>query len=166
MAGSQIYFDNASTTPVDKRVLEDMLPYFSIHFGNPSSLHDFGDKAHGALDNAREQVASLIGANDEDMATAINRVIELNGGIVVTESGILRAELPLTLGGYVNLGPIKEANQRLEKINQVLKELGCSLPDPFLTLQTIPGPSLPFFRITLQGFVNLKNQRVVDLIVE
>jgi cysteine desulfurase len=67
MAGSNIYFDNASATPVDKRVLEDMLPYFSIHFGNPSSLHDFGDKAHGALDNAREQAASLINADSDEI---------------------------------------------------------------------------------------------------
>jgi len=64
---SQIYFDNASATPVDRRVLEDMLPYFSISFGNPSSLHDFGDKGHEALDNAREQVASLIGAESEEI---------------------------------------------------------------------------------------------------
>jgi cysteine desulfurase len=67
MAESQVYFDNASTTPVDKRVLDDMIPYFSTDFGNPSSLHDFGDSAHGALDNAREQVASLVGADDEEV---------------------------------------------------------------------------------------------------
>ncbi|MCJ7665886.1 MAG: aminotransferase class V-fold PLP-dependent enzyme, partial [Actinobacteria bacterium] len=67
MADSKIFFDNASTTRVDSRVLEDMLPYFSQHYGNPSSLHDFGDAAHGALDNARSQVAALIGADDEEI---------------------------------------------------------------------------------------------------
>ena len=67
MAESQIYFDYASATPVDERVLEDMLPYFNVHFGNPSSLHDYGDRAHVALDNARNQVASLIGADDEEI---------------------------------------------------------------------------------------------------
>ncbi len=67
MSGTKIFFDNASTTKVDPRVLKDMLPYFSEHYGNPSSLHDFGDAAHGALDNARSQVASLIGANDEEI---------------------------------------------------------------------------------------------------
>jgi len=67
MADSKIFFDNASTTKVDPRVLEDMLPYFSEHYGNPSSLHDFGDAAHGALDNARDQVASLINANNEEI---------------------------------------------------------------------------------------------------
>lgn len=67
MSDTKIFFDNASTTKVDPRVLKDMLPYFSEHYGNPSSLHDFGDTAHGALDNARSQVASLIGANDEEI---------------------------------------------------------------------------------------------------
>jgi cysteine desulfurase len=67
MADSKIFFDNASATKVDPRVLEDMLPYFSEHYGNPSSLHDFGDAAHGAMDNARDQVASLINANNEEI---------------------------------------------------------------------------------------------------
>ncbi|MCJ7471870.1 MAG: cysteine desulfurase [Actinobacteria bacterium] len=67
MADTKIFFDNASTTKVDPRVLEDMIPYFSQHYGNPSSLHDFGDAAHGALDNARNQVASLINADDEEI---------------------------------------------------------------------------------------------------
>lgn len=67
MADDKIFFDNASTTKVDTAVLEDMLPYFNEHYGNPSSLHDFGDIAHGALDNARAQVASLIGAGDEEI---------------------------------------------------------------------------------------------------
>jgi cysteine desulfurase len=67
MADSKIFFDNASTTKVDPRVFEDMLPYFSEYYGNPSSLHDFGDAAHGAMDNARDQVASLINANNEEI---------------------------------------------------------------------------------------------------
>lgn len=67
MTELKIYFDNASTTPVDKRVLEDMLPYFSEHFGNPSSLHDYGDISHSALDAARSKVAALIGASDDEI---------------------------------------------------------------------------------------------------
>lgn len=67
MADLKIFFDNASTTRVDPGVLEDMLPYFSQHYGNPSSLHDFGDTAHSALDNARSQVAALISASEEEI---------------------------------------------------------------------------------------------------
>ena len=57
------YLDNLATTPVDPRVLEAMWPYFTTHFGNPSSkTHAFGWSAAEAVDRARAQVAALIGA--------------------------------------------------------------------------------------------------------
>ena len=58
------YFDNAATTPIDPRVLEAMLPYLRDGFGNANSLHDWGRRAHDAVERAREQVASAIGAED------------------------------------------------------------------------------------------------------
>ncbi len=56
-----IYLDYNATTPVDPAVIETMLPYLSLHFGNPSSSHHYGQLAHRAIDTAREQVARLIG---------------------------------------------------------------------------------------------------------
>jgi len=57
-----IYLDYNATTPVDPAVLQAMLPYLSEQFGNPHSTHAFGTVAHMAMETAREQVASLIGA--------------------------------------------------------------------------------------------------------
>lgn len=57
-----IYFDHAATTPVDARVLQKMLPYFSDNFGNPNSQHWFGRRSVTAVDEARDLIASLIGA--------------------------------------------------------------------------------------------------------
>ena len=58
----RIYFDHNATTPVDREVLEAMLPYFSAEFGNPSSIHTPGQLARKAVEHSREQVAALVGA--------------------------------------------------------------------------------------------------------
>lgn len=62
-----MYFDYANTGPVDPRVLKEMMPYFQEVFGNPSSLHDFGQTAAEAVDKAREKVAGLIGSSKEEI---------------------------------------------------------------------------------------------------
>jgi len=56
---NQIYLDYAATTPLDPRVLEAMQPYFSQSFGNPSSIHRYGQQAEAAVENARETIASV-----------------------------------------------------------------------------------------------------------
>lgn len=63
----RIYLDNAATTPLDRRVLEEMLPYLTEHFGNPSSIHDFGRKSKAAIEKARKQVAQFLNASTSEI---------------------------------------------------------------------------------------------------
>ena len=69
----KVYLDHSATTPVDRRVVEAMLPYLTEKFGNASSVHLFGQEARAAADRARRQVAMLIGAR-------ANEIIFTSGG--------------------------------------------------------------------------------------
>ena len=62
-----IYLDNAASTAVHPEVVKEMLPYFDVQYGNPSSIHQFGRKAKNAIQKARKQVAALIGAEQDEI---------------------------------------------------------------------------------------------------
>ena len=63
----RIYLDNAAATPMDPRVLDVMMPYLTTAYGNPSSLHYFGQQARSAVQTARSQVAHCLGVKGEDL---------------------------------------------------------------------------------------------------
>jgi cysteine desulfurase len=84
----RVYLDNSATTPVDPRVVDEMLPFLKEDFGNPSSIHYFGQRARAAVDKARHQVAELINARP-------NEIIFASGG---TESNNLAIKGVLSSG--------------------------------------------------------------------
>ena len=63
----RIYLDHAATTPTHPEVVKAMLPYFTDAFGNPSSLHSYGQEAKGAIEEARDKIAALIGARNKEV---------------------------------------------------------------------------------------------------
>ncbi len=82
-----IYMDNVSTTPLDQEVLEEMLPYLKTHFGNPASTHKLGEKPKKGINQAREQVAGLVGS-DEDEIIFTSGATESNNMAI---KGVLKA---------------------------------------------------------------------------
>jgi cysteine desulfurase len=83
---STIYLDNNATTRIAPEVLEEMMPYLTDHYGNPSSMHTFGGRLHRKVEQARAKVAALLGASPEEIIftscgtesdnTAINSAVE------------------------------------------------------------------------------------------
>ncbi|MDQ3063147.1 MAG: aminotransferase class V-fold PLP-dependent enzyme, partial [Acidobacteriota bacterium] len=63
----RIYLDNSATTPIDREVVDAMLPFLTEKFGNASSIHFFGQEARGAVDKARHQVAEIINARPNEI---------------------------------------------------------------------------------------------------
>jgi cysteine desulfurase len=85
----QLYFDYNATTPIAPSVREAMLPFLSEHFGNPSSAHSFGRACQEAIEDARGQVANLLGCDAEEL-------VFTSGG---TESNNLALQGVMLLGG-------------------------------------------------------------------
>lgn len=63
----RVYMDHAATTPTDVEVVKEMEPYFTQKYGNPNSVHSFGQEARKAVEEAREKIAHLIGANPSEI---------------------------------------------------------------------------------------------------
>lgn len=63
----RVYLDNAATTPLDKKVLEAMLPYMTEHFGNPSSIHGHGRLVRSAIEKSRKKVAELLNTSPSEI---------------------------------------------------------------------------------------------------
>jgi adenine deaminase len=108
----------------------------------------------------------VVGANDADMAGAVNRIRALQGGAVVCENGEIQAELPLPIFGIMSDLPIETIAMRLQKIKSAVSNLGVTFADPLLTLITLTGAAIPYLRICEEGLVNLKDGKTVELIVE
>jgi cysteine desulfurase len=81
------YFDNAATTPLDPRVLQAMTPFFAEQPGNPQSMHAWGIKARAAVEDARRQVASLIGAEDPSQVVFTSGATEANNWVLGAVGG-------------------------------------------------------------------------------
>lgn len=94
-----IYFDNAATTSVDPQVLETMLPYFSAEFGNASSAHQMGRRAKVAMEDARDQIAELLGAEPSE-------IIFTSGG-TESDNAIIKGVLQATRKKEIITSPLE-----------------------------------------------------------
>src|SRR5262244_3695171 len=89
---NRVYLDYNATTPVEPSVLDAMLPYFSAEFGNAASIHTVGQRARAAVETARDQVATLLGARSQEIVFTSGGTESDNHAIF----GIIRSALGVT----------------------------------------------------------------------
>ena len=97
----------------------------------------------------------VVGADEADMAAAINRLREIEGGFAVARDGKVVAELPLPVAGLMSLRTFEEVREALIPLRAAAKGLGVTLPEPFLQVAFLPLPVIPHLKITDMGLVDV-----------
>ena len=104
----------------------------------------------------------VVGTSEADMAAAVNRVVDLNGGIVVWNGGAPVGEVPLAIAGIMSDEPLVTVNEKLESAKETAHALGVSRGiDPFMTLSFMALPVIPTLRITTRGVFDVNSQSYV-----
>jgi len=98
---------------------------------------------------------TVVGAEPEAMARAVNRVIAMQGGFVVAGDRRIEAELALPLAGLMSLEPFESVHRALLPLRAAARELGCGLPEPFLQVAFLPLPVIPHLKITDLGLFDV-----------
>ena len=102
------------------------------------------------------------GAQDGDIALAVNRIRELRGGLTVAEGGRILAELPLPVAGLLTDAPLQQVNDALENCKRHAFALGANPGiDPFMTLSFMSLPVIPSLRLTTRGVFDVDHQAFV-----
>ena len=126
-------------------------------------LDGFGARVGGlASSRAHDTHCPLVtGSNDQDMALAVNRMMEMGGGFVLVEGGVIRAELPMAVGGVLSADSLGELAGRWRTINQLLRNDGCPWDDPLFGFSFLGFAGLPYVRITPSGVVDMRKKEII-----
>ncbi|TET68959.1 MAG: adenine deaminase [Dehalococcoidia bacterium] len=102
-----------------------------------------------------------VGTNDADIFTAIKEIERLQGGLVVMAGGKVLASLRLPIAGLLSQEPLEIVAAKLEKLEQLAKDLGTTLPSPFATLSFLALPVIPELRLTDLGLVDVSEFKLI-----
>ncbi len=171
----RIYLDYAATTPTHPEVIKAMLPYFDESFGNPSSIHSYGQEAKDAVERARSKVASLVGARSEEIVftgsgteadnfaiKGIALALKSKGNHIITSSiehhavletckflqkeGFSVTYLPVDSYGMVDPADVKKAFTRKTILISVMHANNeCGTIEPLAEIGTIAGEAEVYF---------------------
>jgi adenine deaminase len=128
----------------------------------PALLAGFADRLDGLAATVSTDFNILvIGRRPESMARAVNRLLELHGGVVVVDGGEVAWELPLPLGGIMTRLPLPEAACREDELHALLRDRGYPYHDPFFTMLFLSADFLPAVRLSPRGVWDVKTGRVL-----
>ena len=104
--------------------------------------------------------------NDQDMAIATNRMLDLNGGVVLVNGGNIISEVPLPIAGIQSTQDVKTLARQMETMKSNLKTFGCNLDDPMFTIHFLCMPGLPYIRILPKGVLDITTLKILFPFIE
>ncbi len=164
---NSVYFDNASSTPVDKEVLKAMEPLWRKDFGNPLSIHSFGEKARKTLKKSRKTVANFLGAEEEEIIFTSGATESNNLAIKGVINGIKNTELRIKNDEFQTTNNKKGEKPRII----TLKIEHHSITRPCEETQKLGLAEIDFLSVENNGILNIekfrqaikKNTRLVSI---
>ena len=108
----------------------------------------------------------VLGTNFEDMAVAVNRVVELTGGQVVVDGGQVIEEVAYPICGLLSDLSAEELAAEKKKLNKAIHERGSEIAIPFMFLSFICLAAIPLYAVTDKGFIDVINQKIIDPVLE
>jgi adenine deaminase len=126
-------------------------------------VHGFGMKRGAIASSVGHDSHNIcvVGVDEADMATAVNRLTEIEGGFVVVAGGRVLAELALPVAGLMSLMSFEEVREALIPLRAAAKSLGVVLAEPFLQVAFLPLPVIPHLKITDRGLVDVDRFELV-----
>lgn len=104
-----------------------------------------------------------VGVSDDDILLAARNAADMGGGLTVVSDGSVKASMPLPIAGLVSDKPLRQVVGLMDKLLNRAKELGCRLPDPFMTMSFLALPVIPEIRLTDKGIVDVKSFKIVSI---
>ena len=108
----------------------------------------------------------IIGTNDDEMRAAVAAIAEMGGGQVVIADGVVRAACPLPIAGLMSDQSLEDVAGQVEALTQAAHALGCTLPDPLMTMSFLALPVIPSLKLTDRGLVDVNKFDFVPLFGE
>jgi adenine deaminase len=105
----------------------------------------------------------VVGVSDEDMAAAVNRLVEMGGGQVVVADERVLAELPCPVAGLLSDLPVEDVAAAAERLGEAARALGTTLPAPFSTMSFLALSVVPELKLTDRGLVDTVSFELVPL---
>ena len=163
--------DNVPITNGDKMpdVLRDLIRIAVIERhgvnGNISTgfVHGFGLKSGAIASTVAHDHHNIVtvGVDYDDIALAVNRLSEIDGGFVIADKGQILKEIPLPIAGLMSLQPFEIIQQELKELREVAHSLGVTLEEPFLQLSFLALPVIPALKITDRGLIDVNRFEII-----